>query len=69
MTANTGIRGAVLSKLGLAPIVTATKSAKHYGTSCNENWSIIRDRGYPKIRDEWEELDRCGIIRWFIYKV
>jgi hypothetical protein len=58
-----------MSKLGLAPTVTATKAPKHYGTSCNSTWQSRRDRGHPKVRDIWEEEDKCEIMEWFIYKV
>jgi hypothetical protein len=58
-----------MSKLGLAPVITATKAPKHYGTSCNSTWISSRDRGYPKARDTWEEEDKCEIMKWFIYKV
>jgi len=61
------VRGAVMSKLGLAPVITATKAPKHYGTSCNSTWQASRDRGYPKVRDMWEEEDKCEIMSWFIY--
>ncbi|KAH6662561.1 hypothetical protein B0J14DRAFT_707549 [Halenospora varia] len=62
------VRGAVMSKLGLAPVITATKAPKHYGTSCNSTWQSSRDRGYPNVRDIWEEEDKCEIMEWFIYK-
>jgi hypothetical protein len=58
-----------MSKLGLAPVITATKAPKHYGTSCESIWEVGRDRGYPKIRDMWEEVDRCKTMQWFIYMV
>lgn len=58
-----------MSKLGLAPTITATKAPRHYGTTCNSIWQPIRDRGYPKIRDFWEEEYKCEIMEWFIYKV
>ncbi|KAN0068665.1 Heterokaryon incompatibility protein (HET) domain containing protein [Elaphomyces granulatus] len=58
-----------MSKLGLAPVITATKAPKHYGTSCNSTWQASRDRGYPKVRDMWEEEDKCEIMSWFIYMV
>jgi hypothetical protein len=58
-----------MSKLGLAPVVTATKAPKHYGTSCNSTWKASRDRGYPKFRDIWKEEDKCEVMEWFIYKV
>jgi hypothetical protein len=61
------VRGAVMSKLGLAPVITATKAPKHYGTSCNSTWQSSRDRGHPKVRDVWEEEDKCEIMSWFIY--
>jgi hypothetical protein len=58
-----------MSKLGLAPIVTTTKAPKHYGTLACSTWHPSRDRGYPKVKDIWEEDEKCDIMSWFIYMV
>lgn len=58
-----------MSKLDIAPVVTATKAPKHYGTSCLSTWTSSRDRGYDKVKDTWEKDERCEIMQWFIYKV
>ncbi|KAI0125684.1 hypothetical protein BJ170DRAFT_684939 [Xylariales sp. AK1849] len=65
------VKGAAMSKLPLGPLipkVLSTRSAKHYGTSCNSTWDSFRDRGFPKLKDEWKEDWRCEIMQWFIYK-
>lgn len=58
-----------MSKLRLAPKITATKASKHYGTTCNSTWTFPRDEGYPLFKSQWEEKDRCKTMKWFIYKV
>ncbi|KIW93344.1 uncharacterized protein Z519_05949 [Cladophialophora bantiana CBS 173.52] len=60
-------RGAVLSKLPMsAPIVVATKAAKHYGTIALTAWDPTRDTGFPKLRNRWTSQDECDIMDWFI---
>ncbi|KEZ45057.1 hypothetical protein SAPIO_CDS2479 [Scedosporium apiospermum] len=62
------VRGAVMSKLGIAPVVKTTKAPKHYGSSANSTWNSSRDRGHLKIWDKWAEVEKCKTMSWFIYR-
>jgi hypothetical protein len=58
-----------MSKLPLAPTVLSTKAPKHYGTSCMSAWDPIRDRGFAKVKDPYDDTEKCEIMQWFIYMV
>lgn len=57
-----------MSQLGIAPVVTITKAPKHYGIILLD-WDEGRDQGFDVVIDNWEELERCRVIRWYIHKV
>lgn len=64
-----GNRGAVMSVLPSAPVVTSTRASKHYGTDSLNPWDDERDAGQEKEWDEWDEMWRCNVMNWSIYKV
>lgn len=62
-------RGAAMSVVCSAPVITSTRAPKHYGTDGLSVWYQARDFGQKKHWDPWDEVWRCDVMSWFIHKV
>ncbi|KAI9661677.1 MAG: hypothetical protein M1821_008915 [Bathelium mastoideum] len=65
------VQGAVLSKLPKGASVVSSVAEKHYGVCAGSRWDSVRDKGREceKYWDEYEEVYRCTVMKWYIHKV
>lgn len=63
------VKGAVLSRLPQEAKVVSNVADKHYGVSGNAYYEEPRDIGQKKHWHDWENVNRCAVMSWFITKV